>query len=184
MTFSMPGKSSSRTKWVGTLRSSLLLSICAVVVGCAGSRRAPEPTAVAPAPVHGDAAFIWPVRDGRLLSTFGDPRRRHVHAGIDIGADHGTPVSAAREGRVTYAGSTMRGYGKTVIIEHADEFSSLYAHNSRLLVGPGEWVERGQQIARIGRTGDASTEHCHFEIRRNHVAVDPLPHLSGSGKRR
>ena len=68
----------------------------------------------------------------------------------------------------------MRGYGKTVVIDHGDGMKSLYAHNSRLMVQRGERVRRGQTIARIGRTGNASTEHCHLEIRENDGPRDPL----------
>jgi murein DD-endopeptidase MepM/ murein hydrolase activator NlpD len=121
--------------------------------------------------------FEWPVSGGRILSGYDAPRQTHRHKGIDIGAPHGRPVRAADSGRVVYSGSTLRGYGKTVIIDHGDEVRSLYAHNSDLLVGEGSPVERGQIIARVGRSGNASTEHCHFEIRKNDVPVDPIPYL-------
>jgi len=124
-------------------------------------------------------AFEWPVPNGRVVSTYGEHRRTHRHQGLDIGAGHGQPILAARAGRVVYSGSTLRGYGKTVIVDHGDHFRSLYAHNSALLVEEGDWVEQGQTIARIGRTGNASGEHCHFEIRKNEVPVDPLAYLPG-----
>ena len=127
--------------------------------------------------------FLWPVPDGRVISYYGAPRRGHRHAGIDIGANHGKPVVASLAGRVTYAASTMRGYGKTVVIEHGNSLSSLYAHNSQLLVDEGEWVDVGQAIARIGRTGNASADHCHFEIRHDGVAVNPLPYLQDPEER-
>lgn len=151
------------------------------VPGATTARTATAPSAARQAV---DAVFSWPVHNGRLLSPFGVPRRGHDHSGIDIGAEYGQPVLAAGPGYVTYAGSTMRGYGKTVIIRHPDAYSSLYAHNSALLVDEGDWIERGQIIARIGRTGNASTEHCHFELRRNEIAVDPLPYLSKNDTRR
>ena len=83
---------------------------------------------------------------------------------------------AVRSGRVLYS-SSMRDYGRTVILDHGDGLRSLYAHNSKLLVQKGQQVYRGQAIARVGRTGNATTEHCHFEIRRDEVPVDPLPYL-------
>ena len=125
----------------------------------------------------GNAKWLWPVKQGEVLSYFGAPRRTHRHQGIDIRGRSGQPVRAARPGRVTYSGSGMRGYGKTVIVDHGHGLSSLYAHNSSLQVRKGQRVERGEIIAKVGRTGNASTEHCHFEIRRRDKPVDPLGYL-------
>ncbi len=79
---------------------------------------------------------------------------------------------------MSYAGAGLRGYGKTVILDHRDGMQSLYAHNSVLLVRVGERVEQGQSIARVGRTGNATTDHCHFEIRLNDRRVDPMRWLT------
>ena len=125
----------------------------------------------------GNAKWLWPVKKGEVLSYFGAPRRTHRHQGIDIRGRAGQPVRATRSGRVSYSGSGMRGYGKTVIIDHGHGISSLYAHNSSLLVRKGQRVERGEIIAKVGRSGNASTEHCHFEIRRRDKPVDPLGYL-------
>jgi murein DD-endopeptidase MepM/ murein hydrolase activator NlpD len=125
----------------------------------------------------GPAHFAWPVSGGRILSGFGAPRRTHRHQGLDIEGRHGEPVRAAESGRVVYSGSTLRGYGRTIIINHGGDMQSLYAHNSNLVAREGDRVTRGQVIARVGRTGNASTEHCHFEIRRSDVPVDPMPYL-------
>jgi hypothetical protein len=119
--------------------------------------------------------WAWPVPSGTVLSRYGAPRRNHRHGGIDIGAAHGRPVLATRAGRVVYSGAGLRGYGKTIILDHGEGIQSLYAHNSALLVSLGEDVEQGQSIARIGRTGNATADHCHFEIRVNDRRVDPLP---------
>jgi len=126
----------------------------------------------------------WPVPGGELISTFGTPRKTHRHQGLDIGGTHGQPVIAMRSGQVVYSGSSMRGYGKTLIVDHGEGFTSLYAHNSRLLVRKGDRVVGGQQVARVGRTGNASGEHCHVEIRRDDVPVDPLLYLGNDGVRR
>jgi murein DD-endopeptidase MepM/ murein hydrolase activator NlpD len=123
--------------------------------------------------------WSWPIEHGVVISSFGAPRRNHRHEGIDIRGRSGQDVHAARAGRVSFSGSGMRGYGKTIIIEHGDGLETLYAHNSVLLVGVGERVERGQVIARVGRTGNASGEHCHFEIRNHDDPVDPMPYLGG-----
>jgi murein DD-endopeptidase MepM/ murein hydrolase activator NlpD len=148
-------------------------------------RPSPEPGPVE-SPPHRAApraerpTFDWPVAGGRLLAGFGAPRGRQTHQGIDIGAPSGRVVVAARPGVVVYSGTTMRGYGKTVILEHQDHLRSLYAHNSELLVEHGAWVERGQPIARVGRTGNATVDHCHFEIRLRNVPVDPIGFLHAS----
>jgi murein DD-endopeptidase MepM/ murein hydrolase activator NlpD len=129
-------------------------------------------------PATREALFDWPVPGGRVLSSFGAPRGGRRHSGVDIGAPPGSPVRAVDAGRVVYSGSTLSGYGKTIIIDHGGDVQSLYAHGSELLVREGSWVERGQPIARIGRSGNASTDHCHFEVRQGDIAVDPLPFLN------
>lgn len=122
-------------------------------------------------------ALIWPVK-GRPTSGFG-PRGNREHHGLDLAAPPGTPVLAAAEGRVAYSGNGMRGYGKVVVLKHASEVSTVYAHNSALLVRMGETVSQGQTIARVGATGRATGPHLHFEIRRRGVPEDPWPFLNG-----
>jgi murein DD-endopeptidase MepM/ murein hydrolase activator NlpD len=163
--------------------ASLVIGQSLLVPGATDVRDVPP----YPAPVTGisppvsphvaRSSFGWPVSGGRVLSGYGVPRRTHRHKGIDIGGRLGQSVRAAEAGRVVYSGSTLRGYGKTIIIDHGDDLQSLYAHNSDLLAREGDRVQRGQAIARLGRTGNASTEHCHFEIRRNDVPVDPMLYL-------
>ncbi len=128
--------------------------------------------------------WTWPVPDGRVLSYFGAARRDHRHQGMDIGAQHGQKVLAAKAGRVVYSGSGMRGYGKTVMLDHGDGLQSLYAHNSALLVAVGQRVRQGETIAKVGRTGNASTDHCHLEVRRNDAPVDPLIYLGPGAESR
>jgi murein DD-endopeptidase MepM/ murein hydrolase activator NlpD len=130
--------------------------------------------------------WTWPITGGKISSYFGASRRDHSHQGVDILGKRGEVVRAARAGSVTYSGSSMRGYGDTIIIDHGNGMSSLYAHNSKLLVRKGQRVDRGQTIALVGRTGNASTEHCHLEIHQNQVAVDPLQFISTAyeGERR
>ena len=145
------------------------------------------PSYPAPRATHvraGDDIWTWPVPGGRVLSRYGSPRPTHRHQGIDIDGNPGQAVLAVRNGVVVYSGSSMRGYGKTIIVDHGDGLRSLYAHNSALLVGRGTRVRRGDRVARIGRTGNASTEHCHLEIRRGDVPVDPLLYLAPSEERR
>ncbi len=124
-------------------------------------------------------AWTWPI-DGRNSSGFGAPRRRHEHSGIDLVAPAGTPILASREGRVIFAG--RRGdYGQLVIIDHGDGWSSRYAHASKILVATGDRVRRGEEIARAGRSGRATTDHLHFEIRYDGEALDPALYLPPRG---
>ncbi len=115
--------------------------------------------------------FIWPV-EGTLRSPFGIRRGRR-HDGIDIRAKQGTPVVAADQGRVVYAG-TMRGYGNLILIRHDDNFFTAYAHNQANLVKEEENVKRGQTIGKVGRTGKATGAHLHFEVREGEKARNPL----------
>ena len=119
------------------------------------------------------AGFLWPAR-GVLTSRFGWRSRRH-HNGIDIAAPGGTPIYAARDGRVVFSG-WYYGYGRTVIIDHGD-VTTLYGHASKLLARTGQAVKAGDLIARVGSTGVSSGPHLHFEIRVNGRAVNPLKYL-------
>ncbi|MGC9530158.1 MAG: LysM peptidoglycan-binding domain-containing M23 family metallopeptidase [Candidatus Bipolaricaulaceae bacterium] len=124
--------------------------------------------------------FIWPVR-GRITSTFG-PRVHPVfgtpdmHTGVDVGVAQGTSVHAAAPGAVKWTGP-QGGYGQLVIVEHADGYSTYYAHLYRIVVSPGQYVEAGQVIALSGNTGISTGPHLHFEIRRFGEPIDPLPLL-------
>ncbi len=96
--------------------------------------------------------------------------------GIDIAGAVGQPVLASAPGRVVYAGSGLRGYGKLVIIKHNNTFLSAYAHNRDILVKEGQQVKRGERIAEMGST-DADQVKLHFEIRRLGKPMDPLKYL-------
>ena len=124
-----------------------------------------------------DEPFSSPIPGGTVYSPFG---RRHgrLHAGIDITAPLGSPVFASRDGSVLYSGRKFQGYGNVVLIDHGDGFITLYAHNSKNLVRKGERVVRGQTIALVGSTGNATGTHCHFEIRRANTAIDPLRYVA------
>lgn len=116
-------------------------------------------------------AFAWPV-EGPVTSTFGR-RRRAWHRGIDIKAERGAVVFAAAAGLVVTSDVEPR-YGRVVKIEHDDGFVTVYAHNDENLVQPGMRVAPGDPIAIIGRTGRATADHLHFEIRRNGSVYNPL----------
>ena len=129
-------------------------------------------------PASFPAHLIWPL-SGAITSSFGPQATREHHEGIDIDGVAGQVVRAAAAGRVVWAGSE-RGYGNLVIIDHGDGLSTLYAHASRLLVGPDEVVESGEPVAEVGDTGNARGAHLHFEVHRNGQPVNPLPML-GTG---
>lgn len=95
------------------------------------------------------------------------------HSGIDFGADYGVPIRAANTGIVIFAG-WYGGYGNTVIVDHGNDITTLYAHSSELYVAEGQVVQRGQAIAAIGSTGLSTGPHLHFEVRQNGEPVDPM----------
>ena len=122
----------------------------------------------------------WPVR-GWVSSRFG--RRdspfsgdRGFHAGIDIANDKGTPIRAAADGTVKFSG-WEGGYGKLVVLDHGNGYTTLYGHSSELLVSVGQKIRRGTMIARMGETGEATGPHLHYEVRRYGAAVNPMQYL-------
>lgn len=119
--------------------------------------------------------FRWPAR-GRVISGFGKGSNGD---GIAIAVPEGTPVKAAEQGVVAYAGSELKGYGNLVLIRHADGYVSAYAHNGEINVKRGETVKRGQQIARSGASGNVSSPQLHFELRKGSTPVDPTRYLDG-----
>jgi len=130
--------------------------------------------ALADAHKNGKLVFRWPVQ-GRLTSRFGR-RWGRQHEGLDLAARPGTPVRAAESGRVLYS-STLGAYGKVVIVRHSAQYSTVYAHNRKLLVRKGDWVERGQRLSEVGSTGRSTGPHLHFEVRRGKRPQDPLLYL-------
>jgi lipoprotein NlpD len=131
-----------------------------------------------------DLHFAWPV-SGDLSSGFGW-RSGQRHEGIDICAKRGTPVRVAEAGRVIFSGK-LGDYGKVVIVKHAGRYSTVYAHNHKNRVRKGAFVEKGEVVAEVGRSGNASGSHVHFEVRRDRIAHDPmryLPQISRTAKRR
>ena len=129
---------------------------------------------------HPTGTFRWPV-SGRITSYFGGRKSpggigSTHHQGLDIAAPKGPPVYAADGGTVTYSG-WMSGYGYLVRIDHGNGYVTYYGHNSSLTASVGQHVYKGQQIARVGSTGNSTGNHCHFEVRYNGVAKNPLNYL-------
>jgi murein DD-endopeptidase MepM/ murein hydrolase activator NlpD len=119
----------------------------------------------------GGLRFAWPLH-GIVTSRYGW-RRSRMHEGIDIAARSGTPVRAAEAGHVIFA-SRLGGYGNVVVLRHGKVYETVYAHNRRFHVKKGARVRKGDVIAEVGATGNASAPHVHFEIRRRDDPRDPL----------
>jgi murein DD-endopeptidase MepM/ murein hydrolase activator NlpD len=118
---------------------------------------------------------------GGLSSPFG-MRWGRMHEGIDLAGGYGSPIVAAVEGTVVYAGPES-GYGRVVKIVDWDGTQTWYGHMSRFLVKAGDHVSAGQEIAVVGAAGDATGPHLHFEVRIGGVPVDPIPFLAARGVR-
>ena len=125
------------------------------------------------------AGFRWPVR-GRVIVAFGPKPNGVQNDGINLAVPEGTPIKAAEDGVVAYAGSELKGYGNLVLIRHSNGFVTAYAHASDILVKRGEAVKRGQVIAHAGQTGNVTSPQLHFEIRKGATPVDPSQYLSGA----
>ncbi len=148
----------------------------------------PEPPAPPPAPVVAapppppppppPPKFVRP-GTGRLTSGYG-ARWGRLHAGIDLAAGVGAPISAVAAGTVVAAGSEG-GYGRVVRLQHDDGTLSLYAHMSELLVSPGQRVTPGTYLGLEGSSGHSTGPHLHFEVRVGGVPVDPEPWLRARG---
>jgi lipoprotein NlpD len=144
----------------------------------------PPAAAVTPPPASKGAAasgtagdpdhldWAWPAK-GRIVAGFSETANLK---GIDIAGTAGEPVRASAAGRVVYAGSGLRGYGKLIIIKHNATYLSAYAHNREILVKEGQQVTRGQKIAEMGNS-DADQVKLHFEIRRLGKPMDPTKYL-------
>ncbi len=123
--------------------------------------------------------FVWPVK-GPLLSSFGVKDGGLRNDGINIKANRGTPVRAAENGVVAYAGNEIRGFGNLLLIKHADGYVTAYAHNEDLIVQRGQKVKRGQKIATVGSSGSVSRPQLHFEVRKGRRPQDPKKYLTRS----
>jgi lipoprotein NlpD len=130
---------------------------------------APEPEK-SPGPDNDDVDWMWPV-NGKVLAPFTDGIK-----GMDIAGKKGAAVLAAANGRVIYADSGLRGYGKLVIIRHNNTWLSAYAHNDKILVKEQQEVRKGQKIAEMG-SSDTDQVKLHFEVRRQGKPVDPVKFL-------
>jgi murein DD-endopeptidase MepM/ murein hydrolase activator NlpD len=140
---------------------------------------APESTIKTAEPAGGLPSFRWPVR-GRVIASFGPTPNGLQNDGINLAVPEGTPVKAAEDGVVAYAGNELKGYGNLVLVRHSNGFVTAYAHASDILVKRGETVKRGQVIAHSGQTGNVTSPQLHFEIRKGSTPVDPSQYLNGA----
>jgi lipoprotein NlpD len=138
----------------------------------ASAAAAPPPAASLALP-SGPLKFIWPAR-GKVIAAFEQTRG----TGLDIDGRVGDPIVAAAAGKVTYVGAGIRGLGKMLIIQHSDEFLTVYAHTSQIVVKEQQVVAPGQKIAEIG-TSDAERPMLHFQIRKLGRPLDPKQFLPG-----
>jgi len=140
-----------------------------------GALTAPAEPAPAPLAAAGTGAWQWPTARVPARSALSSGT---ANKGIDIPGERGEPVRAAAAGRVVYSGDGIPHYGKLLIVKHDEHYLSAYAHNERLLVGEGDAVAAGEQIAEMGDSGTGTNAvKLHFEIRRDGEPVDPLQFL-------
>jgi murein DD-endopeptidase MepM/ murein hydrolase activator NlpD len=136
-----------------------------------------QPVTVSPLPAPtGPVSFGWPMR-GKIVSDFGSMASGERNNGINIAAALGTPIHAAADGVVSYAGNELKGYGNLVLIRHSNDYVTAYAHAESILVTRGDKVVMGQVIGYAGATGDVDAPQLHFEIRHGTAPVNPRPLL-------
>ena len=140
---------------------------------------APESTVKAAEATGALPTFRWPVR-GKVITSYGAKTNGKSNDGINLAVPEGTPVKAAEDGVVAYAGNELKGYGNLVLVRHANGYVTAYAHASELLVKRGDSIKRGQVIAKSGQSGEVASPQLHFEIRKGSNPVDPLQFLNGA----
>ena len=124
--------------------------------------------------------FRWPA-NGRIIAGYGPTTSGQQNDGINIALPENTPVKAAEDGVVAYAGNELKGYGNLVLVRHPNGYVTAYAHAKELLVKRGDQVKRGQVIARSGQTGNVNAPQLHFEIRKGASPLDPRRFLTLGG---
>ena len=124
--------------------------------------------------------FRWPV-NGRVIQAFGPKPSGQQNDGLNVSVPEGTPIKAAEDGVVAYAGNELKTYGNLVLIRHANGYVTAYAHASEIMVKRDDTVKRGQIIAKAGQTGSVTAPQVHFEIRKGSTPVDPAPFLDKGG---
>ena len=130
-------------------------------------------------PKRSSSKFLKPVR-GKVVSAYG-PKKGGLHNdGMNIAAARGTPVSAAENGVVMYAGSELRGSGNLVLVRHENRWMTAYAHLDKIKVKRGQVLKRGETLGTVGSTGSVTSPQLHFEVRRGTEAINPARSVEGS----
>lgn len=163
------GAVEQQVQLVARLRAEQRAKLAALAVAITTPPPPPPPPSV-----DDPSTFLFPAR-GPITSSFG-PRWGRQHTGVDIDGPTGSPIIAAQAGTVTLAG-WKNGYGITVIIDHGNGVSTLYAHQARLAVHTGQTVQRGQMLGTVGATGNVTAAHLHYEVHVNGVPRNPRPWL-------
>ncbi|MBV9560979.1 MAG: peptidoglycan DD-metalloendopeptidase family protein [Bradyrhizobium sp.] len=140
---------------------------------------AEPPAAKATEATNAPPTFRWPVR-GKVITSYGAKTNGKSNDGINVAVPEGTPVKAAEDGVVAYAGNELKGYGNLVLVRHTNGYVTAYAHASELMVKRGDAIKRGQVIAKSGQSGEVASPQLHFEIRKGSNPVDPLQFLNGA----
>ena len=147
----------------------VVAALCVVSQGCASGGRAATAEPVPNGwPVPFDVASV--------SSSFGAPRGNGRHLGLDLSAPKGTPVRATADGVVVFAGRSGD-FGRLVIIDHGDGWETRYAHLKAIETREGRRVQRATVIGTVGKSGNASGYHLHYEVLRQGTAIDPGPYL-------
>ena len=131
------------------------------------------------APKRSSSKFKKPV-EGRVISTYGPKKDGLYNDGINIKAPRGTPVRAAENGVVVYAGDEIKGSGNLILVRHQDRWMTAYAHMDGFKVKRGDVIKRGQAIGTVGSTGSVDSPQLHFEVRRGTEAINPTVYLDKS----
>ncbi len=121
-------------------------------------------------------SFIWPIR-GKVLSTYGQAYNSMLNKGINIEAFRGHNVLASRSGKVVFLKDDFLSFGKTIIIEHPDDFFTIYSRNSEIFVRVGDIISQGTVIAKVGSAGRDQSNYLHFEIRKGSLSKNPYFYL-------
>lgn len=137
----------------------------------------PDKNLQVPASFASKARFIWPLKKLDVSSEFGS--RNNSHKGIDLRAPRGTSIRASADGVVDFVGR-QNDYGKVIILKHTGDIQTFYAHNEKNLVKKGQRVRQGEVIATVGRTGNATGSHVHFEFIRGRQPLNPRHYVSAN----
>jgi murein DD-endopeptidase MepM/ murein hydrolase activator NlpD len=167
----VPSPELAESLGIGRLRSALDLMYAP-----------PDPAILAAIDAPAPERLLWPVDGASFGRGFGytrETRPELIHNGVDMAAPTGTIVRAAADGLVAYANDGVRNMGNFIVIVHANGWVTAYAHNSEIMVQPGDRVHRGDRIALVGMTGLAHGPHVHFEMYVHGHAVDPTPLFDG-----